>query len=52
MREKHSDPKLAYTVSVDIIKLDLKANQTVNVMAFNQKKKTKMMPTIKIQQAQ
>ena len=37
VRESHSDPKLACTVSVDIIKLDLKANQTVNVMAFNQK---------------
>ena len=37
VREKHSDPKLACTVSVDIIKLDLKANQTVNVMASNQK---------------
>ena len=41
VREKHSDLKLACTVSVDIIKLDLKANQTVNVMAFNQKKNQK-----------
>ena len=37
VREKHSDLKLACTVSVDIVKLDLKANQTVNVMASNQK---------------
>ena len=37
VRENHSDPKLACTVSVNIIKLDLKANQTVNVMAFYQK---------------
>ena len=35
VRESHSDPKLAFTVSVDIIKLDLKANQTVTVMASN-----------------
>ena len=35
VREKHSDLKLACTVSVDIIKLDLKANQTVNVMVSN-----------------
>ena len=37
MKESHSDTKLACTVSVDIIKLDLKANETVNVMALNQK---------------
>ena len=37
VRDKHSDPKLACTVSVDIKKLDLKVNQTVKVMAYNQK---------------
>ena len=37
MRDKHSDLKLTCTVTVDIIKLDLKFNQTVKVMVFNQK---------------
>ena len=37
VKESQCDPKLACTVSVDIIKLDLKTNQTVHVMALNQK---------------